>query len=258
MGYDALDRRTSQAFEDHGYSYSYDKNSNLLSSTHQVDVSILPSATTWSTSYTYDVRDLIQTVTRSYPNAPPRTSSYTAYSATGVPTAYTNATGKAIAYTLHPKHEALVGISGAFGGSVGTVSATYSYDDAIRLNNRTLSNGASTAYAYDARNLVTRIHTTQGAATLHAHEYGYDAARRRAFEKNVGSAPTQTTLPALADIYDYDTLDRIVGTHYGVPTDLSTEIDAEPISPGSYNGSRYSNLPNRPPTTSSTTASPLA
>ena len=110
-------------------------------------------------------------------------------------------------------------------GSVGFVSAAYSYDPAYRPATRTLGNGVVETCAYDARNLLTSKTATKEGALIHGNEYGFNEASNRTFERytyQLGGGTERTWV----NVSEYDALYQATRTKYRVPVASGTDPPA--------------------------------
>jgi RHS repeat-associated protein len=231
--YDALGRKTASTSPDLGaWRYTYDAGGLLLSQT---------DAKGQTTTYTYDAlgRRLTkvvggQTTNWSYDEAghgaslgrltdvtyPAGGKSYS-WNALGQQTALTACVGttcESMSYTYdpagrlatltYPDGEVVTDTYAADGNlnSVSNYVSSMSWSPAGQLMSLTDSNGAKTAYSYDANRLWLTSATTQNSAkqTLYTAGYTYDVAGRvRSMSQGTPSAQTSN--------YTYDDLNRLTG-----------------------------------------------
>ncbi|MCS7063384.1 MAG: hypothetical protein NZM04_04960, partial [Methylacidiphilales bacterium] len=87
-----------------------------------------------------------------------------------------------------------------------TFLAIYDYDAGGRRVKRTMSNGTSTEYGYDAANQVTIINHKKGNASEYWEEYDYDVLGRRINTEYNGTS--------VRDLYQYDPIGQIKEVKY--------------------------------------------
>jgi RHS repeat-associated protein len=194
FSYDHLDRLSLITYADGSTaSFQYDAGNRVTRIVDSVNGTI---------GYTYDGLNRVTSAT-----TPNGSIAYTYY-ANGLRQSMTVAGQPTLTYTYDPANR-LTQMVQAAGSANNNVAQTvaYQYDDANRLTQKTLPNGVTVNYGYDAASQLTGIVYKQvDGSVIGDLSYGYDAAGRRVSR---GGSFDRSTLPLSATGVTVDAANRL-------------------------------------------------